>query len=270
MGVSETTDEERLVIRECIKEAFWYRSLPLGVVTCIGVQLGVKSGKIPSTKYGAWPIVVGAGSCAYVLGKLSYIFGDNCSRKFLERAPNSEITAHLRLNNDQKPLLGDVVKKSNSWPSLEERNLGFADILEGFDFSRISDVEKSIMNDCNSTAFWKYSLPMAVIISGAIYSAIKAGLLNSSKRVTTFPRLPKMLIGGSLGYIAGQWLYVYSRDCTNRFINFAPEGEIARRLRGDLVEHVCRDCMEEEEDEYVIPVEGGEVVEKIIKEQLGL
>ena len=34
MGVSETTDEERLVIRECIKEAFWYRSLPLGVVTC--------------------------------------------------------------------------------------------------------------------------------------------------------------------------------------------------------------------------------------------
>ena len=31
--VSATTEEERLVIRECIKEAFWYRSLPLAVTT---------------------------------------------------------------------------------------------------------------------------------------------------------------------------------------------------------------------------------------------
>jgi len=271
MGVSETTDEERHVIRECIKEAFWYRSLPLGVVTCIGAQLAVKSGRIRSTRYGAWPIVVGAGSFAYVIGKLSYIFGENCSRKFMEHAPNSEITAQIRLRKGQKSLFEDEVISSKSWPK-EERNLGFADILEDFDFDTISDVEKNIMNDCNSTAFWQFSLPLAVGMSGAIYAAIKAGLLHGSKRMTTFPHVPKMLLGWSLGYITGQWLYVYSRDCTNRFLNFAPEGEIARRLRGEIVEQqVCKDCMEGEEVvEYEIPVEAGEEILKNIKAQLGL
>jgi len=82
--ISATTDEERLVIRECIKEAFWYRSLPLGIVTSFFVQAGAKSGRIRTTRYGAWPIVLGAGSFAYVVGKLTYIFGENCSKKFLE------------------------------------------------------------------------------------------------------------------------------------------------------------------------------------------
>ena len=167
-------------------------------------------------------------------------------------------------------------QNTKSWPGVEERNLGFADILEGLDFSRISDVEKSIMDDCNSTALWQYSLPMSVMSSGAVFTAIKAGLLNASKRSTTFPRLPKMLVGGSLGYIAGQWLYVYSRDCSNRFLNFAPDGEIAKRLRGEVMDKVledfvCRDCMsdDEVEEDYVIPAEGGEEADKIIKDQCG-
>jgi len=274
--VSDTTEEERLVIRECIKDAFWYRSLPLGVATSISVYYGVRAGKIRGTRYGAWPIVLGAGSLAYVVGKLTYIFGENCSRKFLEQAPDSDITATLRLKKRYREESLEDDQNTKSWPGVEERNLGFADILEGLDFSRISDVEKSIMDDCNSTALWQYSLPMSVMSSGAVFTAIKAGLLNASKRSTTFPRLPKMLVGGSLGYIAGQWLYVYSRDCSNRFLNFAPDGEIAKRLRGEVMDKVledfvCRDCMsdDEVEEDYVIPAEGGEEADKIIKDQCG-
>ena len=132
------------------------------------------------------------------------------------------------------------------------------------------------MKDCNSIAFWRYSLPISITTSGAIYAAIKAGLLNTSKINTTFPRLPKMLVGGILGYIGGQWAYVYSRDCTRRFTEFAPEGEIAQRLRGD---YVCKDCQavadeaentaEEASDGYVIPSDSTEEVEKIIMEQIG-
>ena len=216
---------------------------------------------------------------AYVVGKLTYIFGENCSRKFLDKvclekkkrknciiycfqAPDSDITTQIKL---KKGLENDGL---SSWPSVEERNLGFADILEDFDFSRISAVDKSIMEDCNSTAFWRYSLPVSIISSGVIYTAIKAELLNASKRATTFPRLPKMMVGGSLGYIAGQWLYVYSRDCTHRFQTFAPEGEIAMLLRGEFV---CKDCLSEGEtdegEDYVMPSEGGEEIDQIIKDQ---
>ena len=30
---SDTTEEERMVMRECVYEAFWYRSLPLASIT---------------------------------------------------------------------------------------------------------------------------------------------------------------------------------------------------------------------------------------------
>jgi len=273
--VSDTTEEERVVIRECIKEAFWYRSLPLGVAATLSVYYAVKAGKIRSTRYGTWPVVVGAGSLAYVVGKLTYIFGENCSKKFLEKAPNSEITAQLRLKYGKN----SSENIEDAWKSkatiVAERNLGFADILDDFDFNAISDVEKSIMNDCNSTAFWQYSLPLSLISSGAVYSAIKSGLLNASKRVTHFPRLPKMVVGCTIGYIAGQWLYVYSRDCTNRFLSFAPDGEIARRLRGEVVEErdlLCSNCREEEEvlGDYVLPTEMNDQIDQIIKDQCGI
>jgi len=259
---SETTEEERMVMRECVYEAFWYRSLPLAGVTGLCVQLGVNSGKIRPTKYGSWPIILGAGSMAYIVGKLSYIFGDNCARKFLEQAPSSEIAQELRR---RKPEMGAIVEKEGREiriPSVEQRNLGFADMLEDLDFETISDKEKLIMRDCNAIAFWRYSLPLSIITAGSVLASIKAGLLRPSKFNTTYPRLPKILLGTVLGYIAGQWVYVYSKDCPGRFIQFAPEGEIAKRLQG---QYLCKDCAEKSNmdvqphnevvdmDDYVIP-----------------
>ena len=220
--------------------------------------------------------MLGAGSFAYVVGKLTYIFGENCSKKFLElvsswhqcyevirflllQAPNSEITAKLRENQEYQD--------DKSLPNVESRNLGFADVLDDLDFSNISEVEKTIMEDCNSTAFWRYSLPLSLFSSGTIYASIKAGWLNPSKRNSTFPSLPKMLVGGVLGYIAGQWLYVYSRDCTNRFLSFAPDGEIAMRLRGESV--ILPSNTNTNLTEYMLPSDRCEEIESIIKKQCG-
>lgn len=280
----EPTEEERMVMRECVDEAFWYRSLPLASATAILVRYGVSSGRIRPTKHGSWPVVVGATSLAYVLGKLSYIFGDNCHRKFLEKAPHSEIAQELKL---RKPdMVAEVAKEHGvgvSIPTVEQRNLGFADVLEDLDFETITEKEKSIMRDCNSIAFWSYSLPVSLLTAGAVFASMQAELVKGSRWSTGYPRLPKMVVGGVLGYMAGQWIYVYTRDCPSRFIQYAPEGEIARRLGSHLL---CKDCLkkanikednieagEAETDDdvhssdYVIPSNDVTIVEEIIKDQ---
>jgi len=283
----EPSEEERMVMRECVDEAFWYRSLPLASATAILVRYGVSSGRIRPTKHGSWPVVVGATSLAYVLGKLSYIFGDNCHRKFLEKAPLSEIAQELKL---RKPdMVAKVAKEPgvevSIIPSVEQRNLGFANVLEDLDFETITEKEKSIMRDCNSIAFWSYSLPLSMLTAGAVFASLKTEFLRGSRWSSRYPRLPKMVVGGVLGYIAGQWIYVYTRDCPSRFIQYAPEGEIARRLGS----HLCKDCLkkvninednieagEAENDvdvhssEYVIPSNDVTKVEEIIKDQCGL
>jgi len=270
-----------MVMRECVYEAFWYRSLPLASITGVCVKLGVSSGRIRHTKYGAWPIVLGASSMAYIVGKLSYIFGENCARKFVEQAPSSEIAQEFKR---RRPEMVAAVEREGRGremkiPSVEQRNLGFSDVLEDLDFETISDKEKLIMRDCNSIAFWRYSLPLSIVTSGTILAFFKAGILKPSKLNTTFPRLPKILIGSVLGYIAGQWVYVYSKDCPARFIEFAPEGEIAKRLQG---QYICKDCAEKVNmneategevaglDDYVIPSNENVEVEKLIKDQYSI
>lgn len=276
---SDTTEEERMVMRECVYEAFWYRSLPLATVTGVCVKLGVTSGKIRHTRYGAWPIVLGAGSMAYIVGKLSYIFGENCARKFVEQAPSSEIAQEFKRRRPEMVAAVEKEGREMKIPSVEQRNLGFSDVLEDLDFETVSDKEKLIMRDCNSIAFWRYSLPLSVVTSVTVLAFIKAGMLKPSKLNTTFPRLPKILIGSVLGYIAGQWVYVYSKDCPARFIEFAPEGEIAKRLQG---QYICKDCAEkvnlnettgdevEGPDDYVMPSNENVEVEKLIKDQCSI
>jgi len=268
-----------MVMRECVYEAFWYRSLPLASVTGVCVKLGVSSGKIRHTRYGSWPIVLGAGSMAYIVGKLSYIFGENCARKFVEQAPGSEIAQEFKRRRPEMVAAVEKEGREMKIPSVEQRNLGFSDVLEDLDFETVSDKEKLIMRDCNSIAFWRYSLPLSVVTSGTVLAFIKAGMLKPSKLNTTFPRLPKVLIGSVLGYIAGQWVYVYSKDCPARFIEFAPEGEIAKRLQG---QYICKDCAEkvnlnemtedeaEVPDDYVMPSNENGELEKLIKDQYSI
>ena len=119
MGVNEkdkemdVTDEERYVMRQCASEAFWYRSLPASLITgraktqscCfsiilypgLSVNYAIKTGKIKAkTNAGGWLVIVGASCSAYAVAKLSYILGKNCKDKFLQHAPDSEISQEIR------------------------------------------------------------------------------------------------------------------------------------------------------------------------------
>ena len=158
----------------------------------------------------------------------------------------------------------------------DEQLRKFSEILDEVEWDSISDVEKQIMADCNSVAFWKFSMPLMISISGAVYLAIKRGILGSSKWNNSMPKAPKMILGASVGYVAGQYLYLYSKDCSDRFLQFAPNDKIARVLRQD--ETLIKESMFQDRDDpavssegdsgYVIPEYGSENIEKSIRDSL--
>ena len=107
MGLdSESSEPERAVVRACIEEAFWRRSLPSAIGTMAAVSWHLKRclmsdfraltrqrksfrRPVPPSKIMAGTVVVGASSLAYFLGKLSYILGDNCMEKFIKEVLHS-------------------------------------------------------------------------------------------------------------------------------------------------------------------------------------
>merc|ERR1719431_1359754 len=50
------------------------------------------------------PIILGSSSLAYVIGKFSYILGDKCASKFLEKVPDSDISIRYleKIQSEQK------------------------------------------------------------------------------------------------------------------------------------------------------------------------
>ena len=128
----------------------------------------------------------------------------------LQKAPDSEISEQIRKNRAED--------KRRWWMDHNDQLHKFPEIIDKIDCCcQLSDVEAQILDDCNSTAFWKFSLPLQVASAGAVYLAIGRGLLSSSSWSSAFPRAPKMIVGAAAGYVAGQYLYLYSKDCSNRY-----------------------------------------------------
>lgn len=88
------TEEERAVFRECNQESFWYRSVPLSVVSMAITQALVAKGSLSaSPRFGSLPKVAFAGFCGYLAGKMSYM--KTCQEKF-KRLENSPLGEALR------------------------------------------------------------------------------------------------------------------------------------------------------------------------------
>jgi len=244
------SSEERLAAKQCIEEAFWNRSLPMAISAGSLAFLATKMGKFQSkSRFGSWPIVVGFGSLGYVVGKFSYITSEKCMDIFLEKAPQSSISENVRERREANAEM-DV--------DLPYR---FMDIMENLDVDQITEKEEQILEDCNSVAFYRYSLPLSAALSGAAYFSMKGKLLTESRILASFPRLPKSLLGSVLGYILGQYLYVKSGDCPLRFQKYDAEGQISRLLRGEeLDEPVCQSCQTQgsldvsDFQDYVLPM----------------
>lgn len=88
------TPEELRVIRECNKESFYQRCVPLGTLLGGGVYYGVKTGFFKaSPRFGAAPKVITAVVMGYFIGKFSY--QAKCAEKLMQ-LPNSQIGEMLR------------------------------------------------------------------------------------------------------------------------------------------------------------------------------
>ncbi|XP_065160677.1 OCIA domain-containing protein 1 [Atheta coriaria] len=86
--------EEMRVMRECNKESFFQRCIPIGSLLGFGTYFGVKNGYIRGNiRYGAAPKVTMAVIIGYFLGKFSY--QQKCAEKLMQ-LPNSQIGEMLR------------------------------------------------------------------------------------------------------------------------------------------------------------------------------
>ena len=89
------TPEEKVLMDECRSESFYYRALPIGLTFSTVVQLGIANGKIAAPTTTSKIIkLFAAGTAGYMLGKASY--AGACREKFLQKAPNSNISKMLR------------------------------------------------------------------------------------------------------------------------------------------------------------------------------
>ncbi|XP_026216421.1 OCIA domain-containing protein 1-like [Anabas testudineus] len=88
------TEEERRVFDECNHESFWYRSMPLSVVSMAFTQALITRGILsPTPRFGSLPKLAFAGFCGYLGGKMSYM--KTCQEKF-KRLQNSPMGEALR------------------------------------------------------------------------------------------------------------------------------------------------------------------------------
>ena len=94
-------------------------------------------------------------------------------------------------------------------------------------------------------------------------------LLRESRRLASFPRLPKLLLACLAGYLASQWYYLASDDCSARLVIHLPEGRLARLALGEQeqgVEEEMPFVVEEEEEDYTMPKDDLTERQDIIKE----
>lgn len=290
--VLDSTEEERRVMRECTKDAFWYRALPSAAVAGTSLYCAVRAGKfksIGSSRFRTWSVIAGFSSFAYIVAKLSYVLGENCKQKFLVQAPNSDISNHIRKKRsipnsrieefqDREESIQErreaIQERREAIQERKEAVYELFDIVDSKDFdeSKMTEKEQQILIDCNSVAFYQYSLPAMVGASVTTY----AGVARSSKMKTRslMAQSAPVALACTLGYFIGQVLYMYSTDCSDRFIKYAPEGEIAKKLQQHYSQpqefgELCEGCqvvavLENDRDEYVIPVSDDQSVKNLV------
>ncbi|KAG5893299.1 hypothetical protein JTB14_023509 [Gonioctena quinquepunctata] len=88
------TPDELRVIRECNKESFYQRCLPVSALLAGSAYYGVKAGFLrPNPRFGATPKVIAGVIFGYFLGKFSY--QSKCAEKLMQ-LPNSQLGEILR------------------------------------------------------------------------------------------------------------------------------------------------------------------------------
>lgn len=106
------SNEELRVLRQCNRDSFYQRCLPLATILGVGTYYGVQSGYLKAhSRWGAAPKVTVAAIVGYFLGKFSY--QSKCA-EMLMRLPNSQLGEALR----QKKLKGGFQEVITMDPSI--------------------------------------------------------------------------------------------------------------------------------------------------------
>jgi len=271
--LGKSSEEERRVMRECTQDAFWSRAMPSATVAGASIYWAVRAGKLKSvgsSRFRTWSVVAGFSSLAYFVAKISYVLGENCKNKFLIQAPDSDISKHIRKKRDITK--SDVMSDSEETMSDPFKLLEIVDSKE-FDERKMTDKEQQILIDCNSTAFYQFSLPTMVVAGATSYFGLARSprFQNRSRMAQSAP----VALACGLGYFMGQLMYLYSTDCADRFVKYAPEGSIAKKLQQHLHPpqeyELCEGCqtvavLENERDEYVIPTSDQHSLNKLVND----
>uniref|UniRef100_A0A0B7AIE0 OCIA domain-containing protein n=1 Tax=Arion vulgaris TaxID=1028688 RepID=A0A0B7AIE0_9EUPU len=113
------TEEERLIMKECDRDSFYKRALPLSLGAMLATHMMVKSGRWKAhPKFGSLSKVLIFGGVAYFVGKISYL--PVCQQKIMDKLPNSNLAAAIRKSKglqEQDSLTGpwnDVTKSAPS------------------------------------------------------------------------------------------------------------------------------------------------------------
>ncbi|XP_044154923.1 OCIA domain-containing protein 1 [Bufo gargarizans] len=89
-----------------------------------------------------------------------------------------------------------------------------------------TEEEKRVLRECNSESFWYRSVPFSVVSMLATQTLIRRGILTTSTRFGSFP---KIAVAGVFGYIAGKISYI--KECREKFLRLenSPMAEIIRQ-----------------------------------------
>ncbi|MEE6462086.1 hypothetical protein FKM82_001488 [Ascaphus truei] len=91
-----------------------------------------------------------------------------------------------------------------------------------------TDDERRVFRECNQESFWYRSLPIATVSMVLTQGLISRGILTSSSR---FGSLPKVAFAGLCGYLTGKVSYM--RTCQEKFkrLENSPLGDALRHRR---------------------------------------
>ena len=110
-----------------------------------------------------------------------------------------------------------LVNYSNAyaWKRCVQHKVFLSKVLT-FGGKNISDQEIDIFEDCESDAFWKYSVPLMTLSACGTLAAISNGHLAPSSLFKLAPSAPKVTLGAAVGYLLGQRLWMANNDCLKR------------------------------------------------------
>lgn len=234
------SDTERRVMRSCIMEAFWARSAPLAVVTMLGVGFAARRRGV--LHGGA--LALGSGSGAYLLGKLSYILGENCIDKFIKDAPGSPVAVHALQKREKSRRFEELWRSGEVSRTIREVDV---DSLE-----KHSEEQRWILVEACNRSIAEAALPCSLASSSLVLLLLRLGLVKGSQRLPSLPWLPKVFLAAGAGFFGG--IVIYARS-----IPRSPEREVEEELLWDDQETL-------EEDDYMLPGNESQERYQMIKE----